>query len=134
LAILKQELQKSKLEYKNYHGYAICNFKCGDRVIIKYRCENYVVVDVEDINPALVQSHRSPVSNITLQQVDILGRALSDNLIVGTLSKKYTYMPFAWYNTEQYPIIFGINDDEGVRIKSVDAFVSCPVNKIFITL
>jgi hypothetical protein len=110
VAILKQELEKSKVKKKIYRGNNIYDFKSGDRVVITSKPENYVVVDV-----------KSP--NITLQEVDMFGRPSSDELIVGKLQgDKMWRKPWGWYYQEEYEllgIIFGIKNPAGYRIKSL---------------
>jgi hypothetical protein len=118
LAILKQELEKTKIRYKEYRGNKIYDFRSGDRVLITSKPENYVVVNV-----------KSP--NITLQEVDMFGTPSSDNLITGKLDgSKNWNKPWQWYYNEKIEnigmtsslaISFGINNDAGFRIRTLDS-------------
>jgi hypothetical protein len=127
VAILKQELDKTKMKYKLYRGNEIYDFTPGDRVIITSKPENYVVVEV-----------KSP--NITLQQVDMFGRPSkgfnlpsSDKLITGKLRGDkakgiawgwYYGCDFGWYYGQDLKTtewLFGINNDAGYRITSLDS-------------
>jgi hypothetical protein len=111
LVILKQELKKCKAKYKIYRRNEISDFRCGDRVIIASKPENYVVVDI-----------KSP--NMTLQQVDMFGKTLSDKLMPCKLQgNKKLDLPWAWYyeDHEKLEIIFGINNEAGYCIKSLSS-------------
>jgi hypothetical protein len=137
LVILKQELRKSKRNYKNYYGSAIYDFKCGDRVIMECEPENYVVVKVEYGRYTALPLGSligRPVSNITLQQVDILGNPLSDNLIVGSVREGsggvdpdsgMSFVESHYIAQHKIRVMhFGINDNEGISIQNVNTFVS----------
>jgi hypothetical protein len=124
LAILNRELEKTKIRHRVHKGKEIYDFRPGDRVVIKsvnpssaHKRENYVVVNV-----------KSP--NITLQEVDIFGTPVSNNLILGTLKgRKRENVPWNWYYIGReglnfnlcLAIAFGINNHAGFCIKTLDS-------------
>jgi hypothetical protein len=125
LAILKQELEKAKIRYKEYRKNKIYDFRTGDRVVIRAepeimapQPENYVVVNVKSCN-------------ITLQEVNMFGKPVSNNLIAGKLEgNKREGKRWHWYYTGKnenissectYAITFGINNDAAFCIKTLDS-------------
>jgi hypothetical protein len=111
LAILNQELALTKVKHKNYRKNKIYNFGFGDRVVITSKPESYRVVNV-----------KSP--NLTLQQVDMFGNTLSNPPILCKLQgNKASGIPWAWYYKDEkmFEIKFGINNDTGHRVKSIDS-------------
>jgi hypothetical protein len=122
LALLEQELNKynakcnhsfyhSRYNYpsnsKRYYEY-ILNFKRGDRVVMEFKPENYLVLGI--LFPYL-----------TLVQVDMCGQVISEELIVHKYNKKLRLWTNINHRKEGLKIEFGINDNSGVRIYDINS-------------